>query len=378
MLFELPIFYKVTGVKKGQTRAMTYTLAEIVEVDIATVSEDDAPIAVEWDARTKMSTAGPEPVFLAIPPFPTEGNAHTRLFSDRHYCPALVLSGRHEGRFVSPEELQESRGFGIWGDIFCLGKLGPDRSVRSIDDLRKHYLVTSSGGDDLFSRIERTGRMEVLRAVHIAASDCVFVNDRLYRACAAPEIVQANFPLYLPSEEGELELASPQVRQMFVTHDPEFTAARLEQKVFFGLSNWKKVSRHVNCAIGEHFYSDVLNSINRRAAPTISPILDDDTYKRNAAIYEHAVSFMRKVRQKNIGDFDPDTLIAFAGLEKAFVVMRLDGGMDILEQAAVEFSQAAARGAKTDVMLSQSIQPLLDLLSDRPVNVSPDWGFRPA
>lgn len=377
MLFELPILYKITGVKKGQTRAMTYTVAEIVEVDIAAASDDDAPIAVEWDARTKMSTAGPEPIFSAIPPFPTEGNAHTRLFSDRHYCPALVLSGLHEGRFVSPEELQESRGFGIWGDIFSLRKLGPKQSIRSIDDLRKHCLITSSGGDDLFSRIERTGRVEVLRALHIAASDCVFVNDRLYRACAAPEIVMANFPLYLPSEEGEIELVSPEVRQLFVTHDPEFTAAKLERKDFFDLTDWKEVSRHV-AHYWNHFYGDILNSINKSAAPTISPILNDDTYKRNAAIYEHAESFMRKVRQKNIGDLDPDTLIAFAGLEKAFVVMRLDGGMDILEQAAVEFSQVAARGAKTDVMQSQSIQPLLDLLSDRPVNVSPDWGFRPA
>ncbi len=94
MLFEIPIFYKVYGVKAGQTRATTYDVGENMEVDIPATSSEAAPIAVEWGRALPAGVRARAHInpIDAIPRHPDEEKAHVRLFNDRYFYPLFSTS----------------------------------------------------------------------------------------------------------------------------------------------------------------------------------------------------------------------------------------------------------------------------------------------
>ena len=378
----------MTGVKVGLTRATTYTVAEFVEIDIASIPEEQAPVAVEWDGIRQAASIGSDHVREAIPLAPSAGKAHTRLFADRHYCPALEQVGdRSLGEFVTPDILAERRGFGISQDIFGFRFLDPPFPPVSAEALRKHCIV-AEGGDlnSHFSRIESSKRVGALQRLTRAAEDCMFVGDRLYRACEAPAIVMADTRVNVLDEDGEHMETTTTAKLLFITHDREHTARRLVRDngmtgrgTFFDIEHWKKAATSAAKANrGAGYYQNAIDWHNKNAAPLLSVDVKDPAYKKTVAIHEAARNFVNLIETRPLKEFEPETLAAYAVLAIAVRGMRQDGGLDILEEAAISFSEAASRGGASDEARSRAIQPLIDLLADRPVEAGFQIARRPA
>ncbi|MCV9964463.1 hypothetical protein OIU34_21470 [Pararhizobium sp. BT-229] len=368
MLFELPIVYKVTGVKRGNRRATSYDVAEMVEVDIPVVHPADAPIAVEWIAtvpeglKEKSGISG-HYIASAFSPTPPDGRLHTRLVGESHYCPVVGITiAGWTGPLVDPDLLNETRGVGMWRDHFGVNLL-PSGPFKGLDSLSRSGLVVAADGiEDTFDRVERTNRGDALAKLRKSVSECAFVGGVLYRACSEPKVIIA-----VASTRG-----SDGVWQNglvpFVTCDPDFAARDLGPRLVnyhvHELVDWKKL---VSKARRDNPFRELFEPMYAGRAPVVRDAMNDAHYRLTREVRRAAGSFMSQAGVRRLDEMTTPVLVAYCGVVDAFKNLAEPGGMDALDSAVSRFIEVASGGNAHEYSLAQTITRLSELLGDRPV-----------
>lgn len=368
MLFELPIVYKVTGVKRGNRRATSYGVVEMVEVDIPVVDPSDAPIAVEWIASVPegLKERGVDGyVAPGFSPTPPDGRLHTRLVGERHYCPVVGVDiPGWTGPLVDADLLNETRGVGVWRDHFGLSALpaGPFR----LEALSRNGLIASPDGiETTFEKVERTNRMDVLAKLRKAVSECAFVGGILYRACSEPKIIYAYASTRGPDgvwQKGGVP---------FVTCDPDFASAYLGPHLVsynvHVLSHWKKL---VAKAKRENRFRELFDPMFTGRSPVIGDAMGDYHYELTSEVRKAAGSFMAQVGVRRLEEMTNPVIMAYCGVADAYESLSGPGGMDALDIAVSRFIEVASSGNARERMLVETIAHLSQLLGDRPVELA--------
>ncbi|MCS4088774.1 hypothetical protein [Rhizobium sp. BK176] len=368
MLFELPLVYKVTGVKHGNRRATAHDVVEMVEVDFAVVAEDDAPIAVEWIAHVPEGLKVESQIGYAAPgfsPAPPDGKLHTRLINARHMCPVVGIDmAGWIGPLVDSALLQEKRGVGVWRDIFNLGNL-PSGTFEGIEKLGKKGLVPVTAVETTFKTVEKTTRAQALAVLRQAVSDCAFVNDTLYRLCSEPKVIFCE--VNVKDERG--------VRRRgcipFISCDPDHAAKYLG---FSGigykisdLKSWKSMVRKCN---GLNRQSPGLfEPLYRGRAPIINDILGDPDYRFMRDIEDRMKAFVSKAGELRLREMSTAVIRAYCSVVDANATLRQSGGLDALETALADLVDAARSGPYVERTLAEQAGAIQELLAMRPVEI---------
>jgi hypothetical protein len=368
MLFELPLVYKVTGVKRGNRRATTYDVVEMVDVDISVVAETDAPIAVEWnghvpEALKVQSVLGyVAPGFSAVPP---DGKLCTRLIDDRHLCPVIGIDmPGWIGPVVDSALLHETRGVGVWRDIFHLKEL-PNGPFRGIDSLAKKGMVPVASVDDTFESVERTTRTQALASLRQAVTDCAFVGDTLYRVCSEPKIIFAH--VNVRDARGVWQKGCIP----FVTCDPDHAAKYLGTHLISyqicELKSWKSLVRKCN-RLNQGF-RELFEPLYADRAPIVNEILDDPDYRLLKDVSRKMADFISKRGGILLSAMSTDIVRAYCAVIDAKDVIRDPDGLDVLENVLANFVEVAHCGNYTERSLSDMAVAIQEVLATRPVEI---------
>ncbi|MBY3432595.1 hypothetical protein HFN89_00210 [Rhizobium laguerreae] len=368
MLFELPLVYRVTGVKRGNRRATGYNVVEMVEVDIAVVAEADAPVAVEWIGRVpealevKSALGYAAPGFSAVPP---DGKLHTRLIDDRHLCPVVGIDmAGWTGPLVGPAILQKTRGVGVWRDIFNLKDL-PSGPFRGVESLAKKGMVPVADVDETFESVETTTRTQALAALRQAVADCAFVGDTLYRVCSEPKIIFAH--VNVRDRIGVWQKGC----MPFVTCDPDHAARYLGTNLIgyqiCDLKSWKSLVRKCN-RLNQGF-RDLFEPLYADRAPIVNAILDDPDYRLRKDVANKMKDLISKAGGIFLNKMSTDIVRAYCGVIDANAVIHDPDGLDVLENVLANFIDVAHSGNYTERSLSDMAVAIQEVLATRPVEV---------
>lgn len=368
MLFELPLVYKVTGVKRGNRRATSYGVVEMVEVDIPVVHPADAPLAVEWiasvpDGLKEKSSISGHYIASAFSPTPPDGRLHTRLLGERHYCPVVGIDiAGWTGPMVDPDLLNETRGVGIWRDHFGVNLL-PSGPFKGLEGLSRSGLVVAADGiEDTFEKVERTNRGDALAKLRKAVSECAFVGGVLYRACSEPKVVIAKASTKGPDGVWQSGLVP------FVTCDPDFAAhdlgPRLVSYHVHELGDWKKL---VAKARRDNRFRELFEPMYAGRAPVVLEAMNDAHYKLIREVRNAARSFISQAGVRRLDEMTTPVIVAYCGVVDAYERIGEHGGMDALDIAVSRFMDVAGPGNFHEYSLGQAVVRLSELLGDRPV-----------
>jgi hypothetical protein len=367
MLFELPFVYKVTGVKRGNRRATTYDVVEMVEVDIAVVDEMDAPVAVEWiasipEALQIQSTIGD--LGAGFSPVPPDGRLHTRLIGDRHFCPVIGIDlPGWTGPLVDPALLNETRGVGIWRDIFHLKPL-PSGPFRGGENLAGKGLLPVESLNDAFEMIERTTRERALADLRKSISDCAFVANTLYHVCSEPRIVYA----YVNVRDARGVWQRGAIP--FVTCDPDHAANFLDTSMIsysvHDLGRWKSLVRKSN---GVNTCRDLFAPLYVGRAPIVKNVMADPDYQFRRKIDRRMRDFLSHCGACPLRDLTTPVIEAYCGIVDINECVGEPGGLDALEGALSIFVELARIGNARENALSQYVDDILEMLASRPVEI---------
>jgi hypothetical protein len=367
MLFALPIIYQVTGVKRGNSRATSCQVVEMVEVDIPVVAPSDAPIAVEWIAYLPdhFRERGPAGNFSsAFSPTPPDGNLHTRFFAGGHYCPLVgsdVSAGI--GPLVNPDVLEATKGFGIWGDPFGLGRMNPF----SLDALAEpRALVLKDTIEETFERVERTNRADVVAKLRKTATKLAFVGDCLYRECSEPQIIVAK--THARGADGVWKGGIIP----FVTCEPDrawkcLNSEKIDTYGIYDLSDWMRLEAK---AQKENRHREIFDPMYIGRAPAICEVMSDSHYKLTGEIRQAAERFIVRAGEHRLDEMTTPVIMAYCGVVDAFRRLTDPNGMDNLDIAVASFVEVANDGNTREASMAVAIARLSELLEGRTVELA--------
>jgi hypothetical protein len=368
MLFELPIVYDVTGVKHGNRRATTSNVVEMVEVDIRVVDEADAPVVVEWNGRIPdgmkiQSTTGyGAPDFSPVPP---DGKLNTRLINDRHFCPVIGIDmPGWIGPRVGTALLHETRGVGVWRDIFHLKDL-PTGPFTGIDNLAKKGLIPVTSVDKTFESVEKSTKSLALDRLQRAVDDCAFVGDMLYRVCSEPKIIIAN--VRVTDERGVWQMG----HIPFVTSDQDHAAQYLGRSParyeMCELKSWKSVVR--KCHRLNARFRKVFDPFYADRAPVLNDILDRDDYRLLREVEKRMNLFLAFGSHTRISEISTAVTRAFCMIVDANELILEPGGLDKLETALESFVEMASSEKFRERQMAEYAAEVQEVLATRRIDI---------
>jgi hypothetical protein len=175
MMIRLPFSYEVRGVARGNQSSSERSYWDAVEVDLPEPSEDEAPVALEWDERTNLPPGVTVVGDWWTPP-PEGGLRHTRHFDGSHWTPVLESDADKTlravplsvARFVDLAEGGNAKGL-----LFTEGFKGS---------------LTAPAADE-FSLIQRSTFGTRRARVDALAEEMIAVGGVLYMRCPEPRIV---------------------------------------------------------------------------------------------------------------------------------------------------------------------------------------------
>jgi hypothetical protein len=368
MLFELPIVYKVTGVKRGNRRATTYNVVEMIEVDIPIVAEADAPIAVEWNARIQGALtmkSGLGYLTPGFPPTPPDGLLHTRLINERHFVPVVGVDiAGGIAPLVDPELLQEMRGVGVWRDIFNLKEL-PNESFNGIENLGKKGLVPVTSLDATFETVERTGRDKAIAALRQSVGNCAFVGNTLYRVCSEPKAIFAEVQVKDDRgvwQKGYMTFVSSDpdhVAQYFVTSGSGYNICEL--------TSWKSLVR--KCKRLNERFRDLFDPLYADNAPVVNDIIETPEYRLTKDVEQSLEKFMAQGRVFRLGEISTVLTRAYCVVVDAAALIREPGGLDDLEGALANFIETASIDNYKEHLMANCAAAVQEVIASRPVDI---------
>jgi hypothetical protein len=332
MIFEIPIRYKASGRKKGNSINSTLPFQEKVAVDIEVRSGEEAPIVAEWD-DTPPEGLSEKSGWTVLPGAERE---HVRSFADAYWRPlrrSEVMPGA-DGCPISVGEFCDSIEAGKHASGFPTVELTGCKFF---------------GASSYFETVDFTDRVKHVRLVEEAARDILLVDGFVYQRCIEPMIVQRMVTCDRQNERLGRVVAHMGEALRIVNRPPtdrSETAARMYWH-FSGADTYplhmfkEALSRTRRQNAANRQTKDMLNDFNVRKQPVLSGdyFLDPE----NAGLADCAIKlrqFLVVVAQ------DREALLPISGtrkmrlycdLSEALAQMPSDGAMDVIERAGREY-----------------------------------------
>jgi hypothetical protein len=374
MLFELPLVYKVTGQKRGNRRTTSYSVVEMIEVDIRVVDPADAPVAVEWDGSLPeaiRTNTTDDAIAAAFSPAPRDGRMYTRLIGDAHYGQVIHATlGGWIGPRVDADLLHETRGVGMWLDVFGCNNL-PDGPFKGVDNLGRHGMtVAADGVDEVFERVQRTTRGEALAKLNRAAKTCAFVGGVLYRECEEPKIIYAKTSAI--GANGRRCMG----HVPFVTCDVDHARSVIlaDNRCIIDpvnpISRWRNLVSSANKVNKLHGSFETLRPTYAGRDPVVKDVASSAEYRFVAEVKLQMKEFMSRSGARRLAEMSTPVIIAYCAVVDAHAALGSPNGMDELDRAVSRFIEIAGAGNGHEYTLAQYALPLSEMMAERPVELA--------
>ncbi|MBY3433333.1 hypothetical protein HFN89_04050 [Rhizobium laguerreae] len=171
-----PITYNVHGRLPGRVIPRSYIFAEMVELQVADVAREDAPIAVSWKVPyicAHITSAEYRQMWL----FDAEQQQHTVFHEGRHWVRLLRETPYENSPSVPLRSADFERNAGTGAFNECLGFAVPTQGQRK-------YEVVTEDPANRFDEIIRHGRQKALDLV--SGLDFISVDGVLHARCDQP------------------------------------------------------------------------------------------------------------------------------------------------------------------------------------------------
>jgi hypothetical protein len=332
MIFEIPIRYKASGRKKGNSLNSTLPFQEKVPVDIEVRSGEEAPVVAEWD-DTPPEGLSERSGWTILPGAERE---YVRNFADGYWRPlrrSEVVPGA-DGCPISVREFSDSIEAGTHASGFPTVELTG----------RKFF-----GASSYFETVDFTDRAKHVRLVEEAAKDILLVDGVVYQLCIEPMVVQrlTTFDFHNVNL-GQMVAYSGEVLRI-VNRPPTDTseaAARMYRHFktadTYPLHRFKEALGRTRRQNATHMRTrDLLSEFNARKQPMLSGdyFLDPE----NARVADCAIKLRQFLvvvaqdRETYLPVSDTRKMRLYCDLAEALAEMPSDRAMDVIERAGREY-----------------------------------------
>ncbi|MBY3155487.1 hypothetical protein HFO56_24475 [Rhizobium laguerreae] len=333
MILEIPIRYRASGRRKGNSINSTLPFQEKIAVEIEVLSDEEAPVVADWD-DTPPEGLSPHGNGWTI--LPGGEREHVRSFEDAFWRPlrryeVIPDADAHPisvGEFVrATEDGTHTAGF-------------PPVELTG----RKFF-----GAAEYFETVDFSDRAKYAGSVEAAARDIVLVDGVVYQRCPEPMIVQRTMlfdreSAALGGRVGHMGEVLRIVNRPPTDPSPTATAIyrSFSSAETYPLHMFKEAlsrTRRQNAA--NRRTKDMLNEFNARRQPTLSGDYFLDGY--NAKPAECAIKLRQFLvvvaenREVMLPLSDTRKIRLFCDLSDALADMPSDRAMDVIERAGREY-----------------------------------------
>lgn len=328
MIFEVPIRYKASGRKKGNTLNSTLPFQEKIAVDVRVTTDEEAPIVAEWDDTPPTGTSNGA-VWVAHPGAERE---HVRSVGNAFWRPLRSSEVKDDG-CGDPISV---------GDFIRASEEGGHKGGFPPAEMtgRKYF-----GAADYFETVDFTDRNWQVKAVAAAAVDLLVVDGTLYQRCIEPMIVLRSALFQVETNGRPLGYMGEVMRIVNRPRTDTSQAGRQSYEGFeradtFPLHMFREAlirSRRKNAT--NQRVKDMLNEMNAAK----QPILSGDYFldPANAAASDCAI----KLRQfLAVIEKDRDTILPVSDTQKMRIVCDLSDALDAMPSGeAMDIVEAAGQ-----------------------------------
>jgi hypothetical protein len=366
MKFVVPIRYRVTGIKVGNSVRSRSEIGDFHEVEIPELDERLAPVLVEWraDERDLQSHAEAHRCGAINAPdlrvsYPADGMCHIRRVGDKFWKPIMHFTNGSfstrpggMGTFLSTEMLTDllshRRKPGLFWDAGRATRAGAKRH--------------DEDGHALFSDIAESGRRLARLEAEAQAAEYTIVDDLVYTRCPEPMVAvmvvsqRAGFP-------GGRNVAF--LRVTCDLYDIERSGASL-----YHLEHADRaldMAESVNARRGGEVF---LRAFNRERMPKIVNPMEYDPWNAwKHASRRHVARLRERLDEVATGKLSDRTLSAIADLRRAGKMAEGEERLRAVETALLELREGLGElhlGVETEIAL-ESVEAALSALAERPV-----------
>jgi hypothetical protein len=354
VIFEIPIKYKASGRKKGNSINSTIAFQEMIEVDVPAVGDEDAPIVAEWDDTPPVETS----LKSGWSVFPGEEREHVRFFGESYWRPLRVheVAGGNDGLPITV------------GDFMTIAGGGGQRSVFPSYEItdRRFFAATQ-----YFETVEHSERMKQVAFVRNAATDLLFVDGTVYSKCIEPMILVSMMFFEREWEPGRklnfqgdvLRIVNrPQEGYQFIASET-YPLHRFNEAL--GRSRKQNASRNR--------VKEVLNDLNAAKRP--NRLGDYFLRPENASVSDCAIKLRQFLaviddkRQEMLPVADTTKMRLYCDLRDALAEMPAEHAMEVVEAAGSDYIRLYQVDRESNHQEQIFLKRAMKAASERPVEL---------
>lgn len=350
MIFQVPFTYVVSGKREGNSLNSHAKLWEVAEIEIPSLTGDEAPLAVEWNDESVNDKDSKDDDWGPVLP---DGRQHTRILDGQHWSPAL----QHHVFTHTPSggaPVSASDFVSVIGSQYCLSPFHQPRQ-------RGRPAIEPNEG---FEFVHTSTRNEVLAEIHKAAARLTVIDGMLYRSVPTPVIVvRSNMiksALNRLSLGHILRIVASQDAKDIGVDDRLFSVQRFAEAMSY--ANRKNAAGVVG--------KEQLREMNLSRKPIIYDDWPLEEWPDRAVFVEYAASFIQQFEKLSVAHHSTAELRLYADLRDGVASLPADKGIEMIEDAAAAFVSMHGSNRMTGPC-GAIFEKLIEVAEGRPIHPVP-------